>query len=118
MRLTSVDRVGAARSVSAFPHSLRQRIALACWVIGLAGAATAPALAQGAPVPSQGPNFGIVSLGEVAISLAATGGAGPGSYTWQVVDPQNLPPGVSLRTDSASWPGFISANASATLLGV
>ena len=69
------------------------------------------------PVSQQGPNFGTFSLGMVEIPLAATGGGNPGNYTWQVIAGA-LPPGVSLRPDFDSWPGWFPPNASAFLLGV
>jgi hypothetical protein len=76
------------------------------------------ALAQ-APVPSHGlnPNFGTWSVGEVAIALEATGGSGPGTYTWQIVGGA-LPAGVSLRSDMAAWPSWPNPNTSGMLLGV
>ena len=60
------------------------------------------------PTNGPNPNYGTLSLGEVEIQLAATGGAGPGTYTWSVVPGigTGLPPGVSLRTDVAAWPGY------------
>jgi large repetitive protein len=59
----------------------------------------------------QGPIFE-VGLGEIQLSLAASGGNG--TYVWEMVG-GSLPPGVSLRTDGPSW---FPPNASAGLLGV
>lgn len=59
----------------------------------------------------QGPDFDF-GLGEIQLSLAASGGNG--TYAWELVS-GSLPPGVALSTDQPSW---FPANASAGLLGV
>ena len=58
----------------------------------------------------QGSDFDF-GVGEIQLSLAASGGAGssPGA------DLGSLPPGVALRTDGPPW---FPANASAGLIGV
>jgi hypothetical protein len=61
---------------------------------------------------SQGPNFGTYSIGDVEIPLTATGGSE--KYRWSVIN-GSLPPGMALRTDSASW---FPAGAAAGLIGV
>src|SRR5262245_16907529 len=96
--------------------SWRRLTVRACIAACLIGLIAAPAAAQN-PVPQQGPNFGTFSLGMLEIPLAATGGGNPGTYTWQVIA-GSLPPGVALRPDSESWPGWFPPNASAGLLGV
>ena len=72
--------------------------------------------ASAQPVPGHGlnPNFGTFSVGEVAISLVATGGNGV--YTWAVSG--NVPPGLTVRHDPASWPSYVNTSSSAVLLGV
>ena len=84
--------------------------------VGLMGLTAAPAWAQN-PVFLQGPNFGARSIGFVEIPLAASGGASPGTYTWQVTGGA-LPPGLTLRTDPESWPSWFPSNTSAAILGV
>jgi len=96
--------------------SWRRLMVRACMAACLIGLIAAPAAAQN-PVPQQGPNFGTFSLGMVEIPLVATGGGNPGIYTWQVIA-GSLPPGVSLRPDAESWPGWFPPNASAGILGV
>ena len=83
-------------------------VVAAVWLAGY-GTALAQPLSH-----SQGPGLGTVPLGTVEIQLAATGGNGPGSYTWSLVS-GTLPPNVRLRTDV---PSFFSSSANAGLIGV
>ena len=86
--------------------------------VAVTGGATTPSINFSlAAIPvgqGQGPNFGTFSIGQVEIPLAATNGTGP--YTWSLAPGSlPLPPGLSLRTDRASWfPG----NASSGIIGV
>ena len=43
------------------------------------------AWAQGAPAHSQGPGLGTQVIGWTDVRLGATGGAGAGTYVWQLV---------------------------------
>ena len=87
---------------------------MVCAILLLAAIGMAPASAWATPpVHSQGPNFGVYSIGEVQIPLTATGGDGV-NYTWSIVGGA-LPPGVSLRTDKDSW---FPPDSSAGLIGV
>jgi hypothetical protein len=83
-------------------------------LVSVAMLAVVPAaLAQ--PVIANGCDFGTQSIGVLdGFGLTATGGAG-GPYTWTLASGQ-LPPGVSIRTDLASW--LQGTSASANLAGV
>lgn len=95
--------------LSCLLRSLPQRaLLLACLVVWLA----VPAWAQ--PVVPASWDYGTYSVGEAQVSLAASGGAGAGTYSWEVVS-GSLPPGLSLRTD---LPGWFPPDASAGLIGV
>jgi hypothetical protein len=95
---------------------MRRVAVLTVMTLALTIVAARTASAQN-PVMQQGPSFGTFSVGEVAIPLRATGGAIPGTYTWQVTAGA-LPPGVSLRTDTAAFPSWFPADTKAALLGV
>ena len=88
------------------------RVALAVLLtMGTAAAASAQTLTQ-----NQGPNLGTWVEGFIQLQLAATGGAGNGTYVWSLAPGSlPLPPGISLRTDV---PSFFSANANAGLIGI
>ena len=112
--MTATSVCPSARFASASPrHFLRfVTLALAALLVAL-NATTASAQ----PVPGHGanPNFGTYSVGEVAITLVATGGTGV--YSWSIVG-GTPPPGVVVRSDSASWPSWVGSSTSAMLLGV
>jgi uncharacterized protein (TIGR03437 family) len=61
---------------------------------------------------TNGANLGTFSMGEIQLSLVASGGTG--SYSWSVLT-GFLPTGVALRTDT---PSFFPSNAHAGLMGV
>ena len=68
--------------------------------------------ASAQPVITSGPNYCCWSTGEINQALTATGGNG--TYTWSLVG-GSLPPGISIRTDVAS---YLPAGTSAGLIGV
>ena len=87
-------------------HRLASRCLGLMLFLALTLGVTAPAAAQSLEL-TVGPDFGTYAIGPVEVPLYASGGSGPGPYTWQVIG--DLPPGLSLRTDNPSWFGAATA---------
>ena len=94
-------------------HRLASRCTGLVLFFALALGVAAPAAAQSLEL-TVGPDFGKFSLGHLDIQLTATGGSGPGPYTWHVIAGE-LPPGLTIRPDGPSW---FPASATAGIIGV
>src|SRR5262245_54697931 len=112
MSLTMMPTPSCRSSISARSGWVLQ----AAMMLAILGFGASSVWAQTLTITS-GPNFGTFSVGDVEIQLAATGGGGPGTYVWSIVN-GSLPTGVSLRSDQASWPSYFGTNTSGALLGI